>query len=158
MMVREQTVSLRAAVPGDEEAICSVHVRAIRETAAPWYQPKQIEAWAGSLKPETYGRAIAAARLFVAEESGAVVGVGHFDVATGRIVAIYVSPEAQGRGVGRALVAEALRRAAAAGLSRVTLESSINAAEARRECGCQGRDYRRRGGVGSGAEGELERQ
>jgi ribosomal protein S18 acetylase RimI-like enzyme len=120
-------IMVRPARPGDEAAVFQVHVRAIRETASRCYGAEQIAAWSGNLRPEIYTGTIEAGRLFVAEESGQVVGFGDLDPASGEVTAIYVLPEAQGRGIGGALLAEAENRARRAGLREIRLVSSVNA-------------------------------
>jgi putative acetyltransferase len=49
-------------------------------------------------------------RLFVAERDGLAVGFVLFDVATGYLAQLFVTPEHQGQGVGRALLALARER------------------------------------------------
>jgi putative acetyltransferase len=133
-------IIVRPARAGDEAGVFQVHVRAIRETASRCYSAEQIAAWSGNLRPDIYTGTIAAGRLFVAEESGQVVGFGDLDVASGEVTAIYVVPEAQGRGVGGALLEEAENRARQAGLREIRLVSSVNAVAF----------YERRGFVSSG--------
>lgn len=45
----------------------------------------------------------------------------------GAVRAVFVAPDAQGRGIGRALMAEVERMAAAAGVVMLTLQSSLTA-------------------------------
>ena len=66
------------------------------------YAPEQIEAWAGPKRPEHYERLIRDVIVFVMEESDDIAGFGALDSAAADIRALYVAPEAVGRGVGAA--------------------------------------------------------
>jgi ribosomal protein S18 acetylase RimI-like enzyme len=132
---------VRPARRGDEPGILCAHLRAIRETASRWYTADQIAAWSVNLGPEIYVAAIEGGRLFVAEEAGEVLGFGELNPETGEVIAIYVRPDAQERGIGRRLLAEAVGRARRAGVAEIRLVSSINAAEF----------YRRHGFVSEGS-------
>jgi putative acetyltransferase len=120
-------MTIRPGTLEDREAIFQVHLRAIRASAGGWYPPAVIAAWTGSLSPLAYTAVVAAGQLFVAEQDGDVVGFGQLDPATGGIDAIYVRPDAQRRGVGLRLLAEAERRARRAGHQVVHLSASLNA-------------------------------
>ena len=84
--------------------------------------------------------------LVVARRDGAVVGLIALDfmyylplgTTTCRITAMVVTPEAQGRGVGRQLLREAERRARVGGAARIELTSGAQRTEAHafyRACG-----------------------
>ena len=63
----------------------------------------------------------------IAELGGKAVGIGALVVADSELRACYVLPEAARRGVGAAIVREIERIALAEGLTKLTLQSSINA-------------------------------
>ncbi len=111
----------------DRNAILRVHAQAIRRTASAYYAPQQIEAWAAFPPPDGHEEALRTGRVFVAEEEGGIVGYGQFDAKTGEVEATYVLPEAHGRGVGRALLAESEARARLAGLKSIFVSASLNA-------------------------------
>lgn len=122
-------VKIRDAVEADRDAVARVHADAIRHAVSDRYATAQVEAWAGVPSTQRYGDAARSGRVFVAEEGGRVVGYGQFDVATGEVEATYVLPGHQGRGVGRALLAEAERRARRAGFDSIFVSASLNALE-----------------------------
>ena len=73
----------------------------------------------------------------IAEEDGDAVGfifcvLGDRGRQTAHVTDIYVRPEARGRGVGRALLAELVEPAREAGLAHVSLEVLVRNADARR--------------------------
>jgi putative acetyltransferase len=120
------TVRVRPARPADAEAIWRLHVRSIRETCAADYPPEQIEAWAGPKRPEDYVRAVAGGeRIWVAE--GAAGLLGFACLAGERVRGLYVSPDAQRRGVGRLLMNELELDAARRGVVTLALNATLNA-------------------------------
>jgi putative acetyltransferase len=120
-------LKIRRAMQGDKEAIWRAHGSAIRGKCAAHYPPEVIEIWAGGLRPEKYAEAIDRYEFFVAEEDGVVVGFGELGQEAGAIQGLYVSPEAEGRGVGRELLRTLEERARAHGLKSLSLTSSLNA-------------------------------
>jgi len=118
---------VRTATIEDRHAILRVHAQAIRRTASANYTPEQIEAWAAFPPPQGHEEALRSGGVFVAEEDGSILGYGQFDANTGEVEATYVLPEAHGRGVGRALLAESEARARRAGFKSIFLSASLNA-------------------------------
>jgi GNAT superfamily N-acetyltransferase len=71
---------------------------------------------------------IAERKVSVAERDERPVGISVLDLAEpAELVALFVEPDAIGRGVGRALLAHELERARAAGVDSVLIESDPNA-------------------------------
>jgi ribosomal-protein-alanine N-acetyltransferase len=73
----------------------------------------------------------------IAEDDGSALGfvfcvLGDRGRRTAHVTDIYVRPEARGRGIGRALLAELVEPARAAGLEHVSLEVLVRNADARR--------------------------
>ena len=108
---------MRPARPEDRAAAARAHLEAFRAT----YRGILAEAFLEHLEeprfPAKFDRALADPRslALVAEDGGRVVGVGYAGPSRepgypgGEVYAIYLLPEAQGRGLGRALFEEALR-------------------------------------------------
>jgi len=120
-------LSLRRATPADAASICTLHVRAIRETCAKAYTPEQIAQWSGLLAPERYEGVIRERLLLLAEEGTALLGFGQLDGTTGEVEAVYVAPHRQGEGIG-SFILDALEAAARSrGLSRLHLAATLNA-------------------------------
>jgi GNAT superfamily N-acetyltransferase len=76
--------------------------------------------------------------LYVATEGEAVVGTGMIDRDTGRLDAIMVRPNMMRQGIGRQMLTFLEDIARAAGLTELTLDSTLNAAEFYRSCGFVG--------------------
>lgn len=117
---------IRRAELADSENICRVHKASITALCGGDYTPGQIEAWIGQRQAVDYVKAIQSACFFVAEEDGQIIGFSLMQPAQGVINAVYVHPEHVGRGVGTLLLAALEREARAAGLSRVTLNATLN--------------------------------
>lgn len=120
-------VTIREAAAEDAGAISRVHMSAIRGLCSTHYDERQIEAWAAGRTPEYYERVLAAHELFVAERDGAVVAFGRIDLESGTVVAVYVTPEAAGSGVGEAMMAHLEGVARMHGWSKLHLTASLNA-------------------------------
>jgi GNAT superfamily N-acetyltransferase len=119
--------TVRRATPEDNEAIGRVHVRAIRRLCAHHYAPAEIAAWAAPRRPAHYVEAIRQKDFYVAEEAGAVVGFSTLNAAAGEVEAVYVAPEATGRGIGLQLLRVLEERACAQGVHTLHLNASLNA-------------------------------
>ncbi len=120
-------LTIRSAVDADAAAIWEVHSAAIERTCGRHYPTHVIGAWLERLKPESYAGVLRRGGVVVAEENGRVVGFGQIDLANREIQAVYVSPDAQGRGVGAALLARLEEIALREGLSQLTLKATLNA-------------------------------
>jgi ribosomal protein S18 acetylase RimI-like enzyme len=125
---------IRPARPGDAAAIARIHVETWRDTYAgilpDSYLVHRVKAGArqATWRIGAPGRTAMAETTLVAELEQ-VVGFVSFgparhlrDRSTGEIYALYVSPDAQGQGLGRGLVSVALSRMFAAGRSQVDVE------------------------------------
>lgn len=119
--------TIRRATPEDNDAIGRVHVRAIKRLCVHHYAPHEIAAWAGPRKPAHYIEAIRQKEFYVAEETSAVVGFSMLNPADGEVEAVYVAPEAAGRGIGLQLLRVLEERAGTRGLRALHLNASLNA-------------------------------
>jgi ribosomal protein S18 acetylase RimI-like enzyme len=110
---------IRRAVPADSRAIAEVHVRAWRAGYAGLLPQELLDGLSTNQRARDWSARLgsgAAGLTVVAEEDGAVVG---FCTLFGReIAALYVDPDRWRRGIGGALLREAL---AGAGEGEVTL-------------------------------------
>ena len=77
-------------------------------------------------------------QLHVATVNDAVVGTGTIDRNTGRLDAIHVRPDMMRRGIGKRMVSFLEDIGRAAGLTTLTLDSTLNAAAFYRSCGFVG--------------------
>lgn len=127
--MRERLTPIRPATPEDAPGIADVNVRAWRHA----YRGMIPDAYLDALEPTTLTARVSEtlrrrATILVAAP-GAVVGFSWVSTSrdedapagTAEVIAHYVAPEHQRRGVGRALMAESLHLAASQGARRVTL-------------------------------------
>ena len=126
---------IRKALPEDAATIYDVHVSAIRDVCGATYEPAQIAAWIASKRPELYVKRMAERAFFVAESARTVIGFYELDAVAAEVCAIFVHPSWLRRGVGRALLQHLELTAGELGLTRLTLQSSINAVPFYRGCG-----------------------
>ncbi|MGW8781715.1 GNAT family N-acetyltransferase [Streptomyces sp. NPDC055796] len=130
-------VKLRAARPGEAEELTALVLR----SKAYWGYDA---AFLASCEPELRIRAaeVADRRIVVAEEAagGRVLGLASVEGAppAARLGLLFVEPEAIGRGVGRRLYRDALRRAAGLGFRRLLVDADPHAAGFYRAMGALG--------------------
>jgi ribosomal protein S18 acetylase RimI-like enzyme len=119
-------VEIRLATEADVPAMQALGVRTWRATYAGVLSEAQIEAGIAEFWNDySLGSATGARRMLVATVDGELAGLLESDrLDDGRAVVwkLYVAPEEQGRGIGRALVERHLARAAADGDREVWLE------------------------------------
>jgi ribosomal protein S18 acetylase RimI-like enzyme len=116
--------TVRAARDADAQAICALHLSAVRALCAPHYAPEIIEGWLRGRVPEGYLPGIRSGSIFVAEADAKVVGFG--ESKPGEVLAVFVEPGSAGRRIGSLLLQRALS-SAGAGKGLVRVESTINA-------------------------------
>ena len=117
--------TIREALRDDAAEISRVVLSALHESNARDYAPETIARVARGFAPDGIAAQIAERQVFVAMEAGRLVGTASRDGAVVR--AVFVAPDAQGGGIGRALMAAVERAAEAAGVATLTLQSSLTA-------------------------------
>ena len=118
-------MTIRRATASDAPRIHELHIASVRTLCAPAYAPSILEGWLANRSPNGYLRAIASGGLFVAEAAGQILGF--CEGAAGEVRAVFVAPRWAGRGVGTALLSQALAFAMAGASRAVRLESTLNA-------------------------------
>ena len=98
--------TIRGAVDADAQAVIWVHRAAVRRTAAAFYTPTIVDAWAAKDNSETLRRtreeiADEAMVVIVAEENAKVVAFGMIVPGDEELRAVYVHPDAGRRGLAR---------------------------------------------------------
>jgi GNAT superfamily N-acetyltransferase len=112
-------IQLRGAGPADADALLEIQRVASVAAFAHVFPPDRHAYPDAEVRALLVDRLEGGADVFVAEEDGRPVGFAA--VEPGWLVGLYVHPEAQGRGVGGALLDEAVRRRRAAGDSELRL-------------------------------------
>jgi predicted N-acetyltransferase YhbS len=116
---------IRPSVPSDAVAISHVIVRALQETNAKDYSPEIIASVVANFSPERISRLLAERVVLVAISGIEILGTASLQGPTIRTV--FVRPDAQGRGIGAALMKEIEQVARQHGLTRLTVPSSVTA-------------------------------
>lgn len=119
---------LRSYEPRDAAATLAIFTEAITHTAAAYYTPEQIEAWAqpGRRDLHAWDEAMRRRASVVAVAGGVVVGFSDVDV-DGYVEMLFVSPRYLRRGVARTLLAFIEHRAQAAGTTMLSSDVSLAA-------------------------------
>ena len=120
-------IKIRKATLEDCEALCEIHVSAIRELGKTHYSPAEVDAWSRGRTPARYEKHIRERTVIVALHRSIPVGFGTLDDTTGELFQLYVRPEYARKGIGTQILQELLGIARAAGLSEVHCRSSLNA-------------------------------
>ena len=120
-------LTIRKAQQEDSQSIRSVHTAAVSGIRTDLYTPEEIEAWAVPKTLESYWESIRTKEFFVAEDDRIIIGFGVLNPESAEVEAVYVSPEAGGRGIGRELLRKLEQTARVRGLGVLRLNASLNA-------------------------------
>ena len=120
-------LKIRRARQEDCHSIGSVHAAAVRGIRTALYTPEEIQAWAVPKNPSSYEESIRIKEFFVAEDVGVIVGFGVLNQESAEVEAVYVSPEADRRGIGLEVLRKLEERASDLGLQLLRLNASLNA-------------------------------
>jgi len=119
------TYKVRAAHTGDAQGISEVILRSLRETNAKDYSRDIIERVEQSFSPAAVLELMARRTVFVATSGQQIVGTASLNRRVVRTV--FVSPDVQGRGVGRLLMGRVEQAAREAGVEVLAVPSSVTA-------------------------------
>ncbi|WP_437385347.1 GNAT family N-acetyltransferase [Plantibacter flavus] len=121
-------IALRPYTEADAAGTLAIFLAAITETASADYSTEQVEAWAAPRERDapSWNVSMAARDSFVATIDGALAGFSDVD-SSGYIDMMFVSPRFLRQGVASELIAEAERRARAAGTIHLSADVSITA-------------------------------
>jgi putative acetyltransferase len=116
---------VRATVD-DGRAIAALKASAIRVSAAGYYPPPALEAWASSVSVEAIERAVATTTAYVAMTDIGIVG--YSSLRGEEVDQLYVRPDYGGRGVARLLYEHVEAAAVGRGIERLTATASLRSA------------------------------
>lgn len=125
--VGSATVSIRLMVADYAPWVHDIHSACLTRTLSTHYSPEQIAAWIKGRTPEGYLKAAASGeRFFVAETISAVIGFASWE--DDELLALFVHPDVQCRGVGSQLFETCVADAIALG-SSIARVKAANGAE-----------------------------
>ncbi len=116
---------LRHGQPGDASRLHEIHTNATRILCAPYYESSVIDGWLQGRGPAIYVPLLERGALFVAESGAGVLGFG--EAVRGSVVAVYVDPQATGRGIGTAILSFAIDIARRGHEGPIRVEATLNA-------------------------------
>ncbi|HOO89979.1 MAG TPA: GNAT family N-acetyltransferase [Syntrophales bacterium] len=121
-------MKIRKASDADKETISRLHVASIRGLCANHYTREQLHAWTGVLIPSVYDQALQEKVFFVACDSqDELLGIGILDVENKEVSAVYIRPNAAGKGIGSELLNELEKTARNKNIATITVYSTLNA-------------------------------
>ncbi len=130
-------LTIRKATAEDAAAAWAIRNAAIRHACNGFYVDDLIQQWtAGEMTGEFVEFVVH--QFYVATVNGVVAGTGFVDLCSGRVDAVFVRPDMMGKGIGKRIVASCEDLGRSAGLTQLTLDSTLNAAPFYRRCGFVG--------------------
>ena len=130
-------IKIRAATLRDGNALCDIHVSAIKSLGRSHYTEAEIESWSKGRRPAQYEKHIRDRKVVVAHCKSFPVEFGTLDLATAEIRQLYVRAEYARKQIGTKILEELLAMAKAAGLRELHCNSSLNAEAFYRTLGFQ---------------------
>jgi len=127
-------LSIRRASEDDAQEICTLHRASIRQLCGSAYSPEQIAGWIKPLTPDRYLPAMEQLEFYVAEEEE-LLGFVILNLESAELNAIYIKPNAVGRGIGKRLFRFAERLAIDNSLKELRLKSTLTAVGFYESCG-----------------------
>ncbi|WP_341501442.1 GNAT family N-acetyltransferase [Gallaecimonas sp. GXIMD4217] len=128
---------IRKASRDDAQAAWDIRNAAIRVACPAHYDAEVLALWTEGDMTDDFITMVAE-HFQVAELHGRVMATGMICLDTGKVDAIFVHPRAMGSGLGLAMMAHLEALARRAGLNRLFLEATLNAAPFYRRCGFVG--------------------
>lgn len=146
----ERAFRLRPFRADDAEALCGIHSEAILAIPDAVYARAERESWAAGLSPDLYRHAAGLDETFLVATDAADRPMGFVSVAGPKVMALYIAPTVQGRGIGGALLDRAEQAMRAKGIATAQVQSSLAALGfyyARNYVAKSRSTYRTRGGL-----------
>ena len=121
-------MKIRKACSSDKDEISKLHVTSIRKLCVNHYTREQLNAWTSVVTPSVYDQALKEKVFLVAYDSQQdLLGIGILDVGSAEVSAIYIHPDATGKGVGSKLFNELEKIARKSNIFKITVYSTLNA-------------------------------
>ena len=117
---------IRKAVESDIHDIRRIHQAAIRQVCSLDYPANVIAAWLSGNSDERYLQRINEASFWIVEER-ASLGFGCVCIEQSKLGALFLAPEARGKGIAAALLHHLEQVAVGAGIDVLCLDSSLSA-------------------------------
>ncbi|MGD0515895.1 MAG: GNAT family N-acetyltransferase [Thermoguttaceae bacterium] len=137
LAINQLKMRIRKACSDDAAAAWEIRNAAILSQCKGHYPPESLAIWTNGAITERFIQFVVE-QIYVATVNDAVVGTGMIDRNTGRLDAIFVRPDMMRHGIGKQMVSFLEDIGRAAGLTKLTLDSTLNAAEFYRSCGFVG--------------------
>ncbi len=121
---------IREAQAKDANEILNLHRRSVHALCCSHYTDSEIDAWTSGKRADQYIAAMQSnEKMCVAEErqTKRITGFAAIEISQEQIKAVYVDPDFVGRGIARSLLTHLEDLALAAGLTQLSLDSSLNA-------------------------------
>ena len=128
MMLGRKDIQLRRATPADAPAMAVAHLDSIHTIGPAFYSPELVDAWAASVSPEMYVKAMATGEVFfiAVARDGAVLGfASHVPNRDNDGASAYVRGSAARQGLGSALWRLAEAHAREHGATAIAIEASL---------------------------------
>ncbi|MDH4023534.1 MAG: GNAT family N-acetyltransferase [Gammaproteobacteria bacterium] len=117
-------ISIRDATAADADRVHALHVASSTAVYQQLYGDEGLDQWLATRSPAICAEEIAMWAVVVAERDDALLGFGALETVKGNIGAVYVAPDHWRQGIGRQLMLRLEAIAAAARLSRITLQAA----------------------------------
>lgn len=130
-------LSIRKARAADAASAWDIRNAAILSQCPAHYPAELLAIWTSGEMTEEFVEFVAE-KFYVATIGDEVVGTGAIDLESGMLDALFIRPDMMQRGIGQQMVAHLETVARTAGLTRLTLSSTLNAAAFYRRCGFVG--------------------
>ncbi|MBN2570112.1 MAG: GNAT family N-acetyltransferase [Deltaproteobacteria bacterium] len=121
-------MNIRKASSTDKENLSRLHVASIRKLCVNHYTGEQLDAWTSVLTPAIYDQALEEKVFLVVHNAKQdLLGLGILDIGNAEVSAIYVHPDAAGKGIGSVLLNELEKIARSSNILKLTIHSTLNA-------------------------------
>jgi GNAT superfamily N-acetyltransferase len=117
--------AIRPFRPTDGAALARLHRRAIMAIPEAFYPIAERESWAHGLTNEGYARAVAGGEIIEVAVDGGDTPIAFCGRKDGEVCGLYVDPDHQGNGIGRALLERAEAAIVRAGHRRIVVRASL---------------------------------